>query len=126
MKSFSVDGEIHEIVLSDLLDKGGFETGLRYLVRRDLDLYVLQMLSPAEIDPTFTGDLRLVDSEDADIAEVTVSRPLINRYKANLQAYCEALKQFCTRRDVAYLFTSTAVPFDQLVLSYLRRRGLLR
>jgi len=114
------------IVLSDFLDKGGFERGVRYLVRRDLDLYVLQMLAPAEIDPDLAGDLRLVDVEDADVAEVTISRPLINRYKANLQAYCGALKDFCSRRDVSYLFASTDVPFDQLILSYLRRRGLLR
>ena len=114
------------IVLSDFLDKSGFERGVRYLVKRDLDVYVLQMLAPAEIDPDLAGDLRLVDVEDADVAEVTISRPLINRYKANLQAYCGALKDFCSRRDVSYLFASTEVPFDQLVLSYLRHRGLLR
>ncbi len=114
------------VVLSDFFDKGGFETGLRYLVRRDLDVYALQLLSPEEIDPKLTGDLRLVDLEDADVAEITVSRPLIHRYKANLQAYCESLKNFCTRRDVSYLFASTEVPFDRLVLSYLRRRGLLK
>jgi hypothetical protein len=64
--------------------------------------------------------------EDSDIAEVTVSRALINRYKQNLNAYCGQLREFCTRRGVTYMFTSTAVPFDQLVLNYLRRRGLLR
>ncbi len=114
------------VVLSDFLDKGGFETGLRYLVRRELDVHALQVLSPEEIDPTLIGDLRLVDVEDADVAEVTISRPLISRYKANLQAYCESLKSFCTRRDVSYLFASTEVVFDHLVLTYLRRRGLLR
>jgi uncharacterized protein (DUF58 family) len=114
------------ILLSDFLDKGGFETGLRYLVRRDLDVYALQMLSPQEIDPKLAGDLRLVDVEDADVSEVTISRPLINRYKTNLQAYCESLKAFCTRRNVAYLFASTDVRFDHLVLSYLRQRGLLK
>jgi uncharacterized protein (DUF58 family) len=75
------------IVLGDFFDKGGFEQGIRYLVRRDLDVYVLQILAPEEIDPRLVGDLRLVDIEDADVAEVTISRPLINRYKANLQGY---------------------------------------
>jgi len=114
------------IALSDFFDKGGFEQGLRYLVRRDLDVYVLQILAPEEIAPPLSGDLRLVDIEDADAAEVTISRPLLQRYKANLEGYCRALKDFCTRRDVSYLFTSTDVRFDHLVLSYLRHRGLLR
>ncbi|HOB74172.1 MAG TPA: DUF58 domain-containing protein [Phycisphaerae bacterium] len=114
------------LVLSDFMDKGGYETGLRYLIGRHYDLYVIQMLSPEEIEPNLNGDLRLRDVEDGDFAEVTISRALINRYKQNLNAYCSQLRDFCTRRGVTYMFTSTAVPFDQLVLNYLRRRGLLR
>ncbi|GMU23161.1 MAG: hypothetical protein AMXMBFR13_32440 [Phycisphaerae bacterium] len=114
------------VVLSDFMDKGGYETALRYLVGRRYDLYVIQMLSPAEIEPDLAGDLRLRDVEDDDLAEVTVSRALLNRYKQNLNAYCGGLRDFCTRRGITYMFTSTAVPFDQLVLNYLRRRGLLR
>lgn len=114
------------IVLSDFLDKGGFETGLRYLIGRRLDIYAIQLLAPDEIDPPLAGDLRLRDVEDADVAEVTVSRALIQRYRQNLQAYCEQLRKFCARRGITHLFASTAVPFDQLVLNYLRQRGLLR
>ncbi len=114
------------ILLSDFLDKGGFEQGIRYLLGRQLDIYAVHVLCPDEIEPELAGDLRLLDVEDGDTAEVTVSRALINRYKQNLQAYCQALREFCTRRGVSYLFTSTEVPFDQLVLAYLRRRGLLR
>lgn len=114
------------IVLSDFLDKSGFEQGLRYLLGRELDVYTVQILSPEEMEPELAGDLRLVDVEDQDFAEVTVSRALLNRYQRNLQAYCAGLKEFCTRRGITYLFTGTDVPFDQVVLSYLRRRGLLK
>jgi uncharacterized protein (DUF58 family) len=114
------------VLLSDFLDKGGYADGLRYLLGRDLDLYVIQVLSPEEIDPTLAGDLKLRDVEDDERAEVTISRPLLDRYKANLQAYCQELKDYCTRRGITYLFTSTRVPFDLLVLTYLRQRGLLR
>ncbi len=114
------------IVLSDFLDKGGYEPGIRYLLSRNLDLYVIQTLSPEEIDPQLAGDLKLRDVEDDDTAEVTISKPLLDRYKANLQAYCTGLKDHCTRRGITYLFTSTRVPFDTLVLAYLRQRGLIR
>ncbi|MHC4065137.1 MAG: DUF58 domain-containing protein [Planctomycetota bacterium] len=114
------------LVLSDFFDKGGYEQGLRFLLGRDLDLYAVQILSPQETNPELAGDLRLVDVEDADVAEVTVSRALLNRYKRTLETYCASLKEFCARRGISYLFTGTDVPFDQLVLSYLRRRGLLK
>ena len=61
----------------------------------------------------------------AATAEVSITQPLIKQYKANLNAYCLSLKDYITRRGGTYLFTSTAVPFDTLVLNYLRERGLL-
>ena len=55
-----------------------------------------------------------------------VSAALLKRYKQNLDSYRTGLHEFCTRRGVSCLFTSTQVPFDRLVLTYLRQRGLLR
>lgn len=114
------------VVLSDFMDKGGYADGIRYLIGRDLDLYAIQVLSPEEVDPTLAGDLKLKDIEDDDTAEVTISAPLLKKYKENLQSYCQGLKDHCTRRGITYLFTSTRVAFDVLVMSYLRQRGLLR
>jgi uncharacterized protein (DUF58 family) len=124
--SLKTTGKGIVVVLSDFMDKGGYEDALRYLVARQMDVYVIQVLSQEEIDPDLTGDLKLVDVEDADAAEVTVHLPLLRRYKENLDAYRAELHEFCTRRGVSCLFTSTDVPFDRLVLTYLRQRGLVR
>ena len=113
------------VILSDFFDKGGYENGLRYVAGGKYDLFAVQMLSPQEIDPDLQGDLKLRDMEDDDMAEVSITQPLMKQYKANLNAYCLALKDYVTRRGGTYLFTSTAVPFDTLVLNYLRERGLL-
>jgi uncharacterized protein (DUF58 family) len=114
------------MVISDLLDKAGFDAAMRYLLGRQLDVYVLQILSPQETNPELTGDLKLVDCEDDDVAEVTISRSLLDRYKANLQAYCESVREYCNGRGIAYLLSVTNSPFETLILNYLRLRGLLR
>jgi uncharacterized protein (DUF58 family) len=128
LRTFSLksSGKGIVIILSDFMDKGGYEDALRYLVARQMDIYAIQILSQEEIDPEIVGDLKLVDIEDEDAAEVTVSAPLLKRYKQNLAAYRAGLYDWCNRRGVAYLFTSNNVPFDKLVLSYLRQRGLVR
>jgi len=128
LRTFSLkcSGKGIVVLLSDLMDKGGYEEALRYLVARQLDIYVIQILSQEEIEPEIVGDLQLVDVEDEDIAEITVSGPLLKRYKQNLAAYRASLHEFCARRGVTYLFTSNQVPFERLVLSYLRQRGLVR
>jgi uncharacterized protein (DUF58 family) len=128
LRSFSIkcSGKGIVVLLSDFMDKGGYEEALRYLLARQLDIYVIQVLSQEEIEPEIVGDLRLVDVEDEDVAEITVSGPLLKRYKQNLAAYRAALHQFCSRRGVTCLFTSNQVPFDRLVLTYLRQRGLVK
>ncbi len=118
------------IVLSDFFIKEGYDSGLRLLVGRGYDLFCIQVLSPAELDPTgpngIAGDLRLKDVEDADIAEVTISAPLLKRYKANLAAYTDGLREFCARREIGLITVRSDTPIDTLILDYLRKRGVLR
>jgi len=114
------------VLLSDLMDKAGYETALRYLVSRDMDVYVIQILSAEETDPEIQGDLRLVDCEDGDAAEVTVSAILLKRYKQTLAAFVDSARQFCTRRGMVYLLARNEVPVEDLIGGYLRNRGLVR
>ena len=114
------------VVISDFLDKHGYEEALRYLLARNLDIYVVHVLSREEVEPEVVGDLRLVDSEDEDEAEITVSAPLLKRYKENLNGFVGGLKEWCTKRGITYIFTTNQNPFDRLVLNYLRERGLVR
>ena len=114
------------VVLSDFFIKEGYEDGLRLLMGRGYDVFCLQVLSPQELEPDITGDLRLRDVEDGDFAEVTVSAGLLKRYKANLAAYCDQLRTFCGGRDMTLLTVKSDTPIDVLLLDYLRRRGVLR
>lgn len=114
------------LIISDLLDKEGYQEGLKYLLSRQMDVYVIQVLSTEELDPELAGDLKLMDAEDQDIAEISVSPALLKRYKQTLAAFTGEAKEFCTRRGMSYLLASNQVPVDQLVGSYLRTRGLVR
>src|SRR5437879_8848070 len=89
LRSFSLksSGKGVVVVLSDFMDKGGYEEALRYLIARQMDVYVVQVLAQEEVDPPYTGNLKLVDAEDQDAAEITVSAPVLRRYRENLAAY---------------------------------------
>jgi uncharacterized protein (DUF58 family) len=124
--SLTATGRGVAIILSDFMDKDGFEDGLRFLAARSLDVYAIHVLSEEEIHPPFTGDLKFTDLEDGDEAEVTISAPLLARYERTLNAFRNSVSSFCTKRGMSYLFTSNQVPFEKLVLGYLRTRGLLQ
>jgi uncharacterized protein (DUF58 family) len=114
------------VVLSDFLFKEGYDSGLRRLIGRQYDLYAIQVLCPQELSPDLSGELKLIDIEDADAAEITVSSALSKYYKRNLTAYCNELKDFCTSRGAVYVLANSADSVESLVLNYLRRIRLLR
>lgn len=114
------------VLISDLIDKQGFEGPLRYLTSQQMDVYVIQVLAAEELSPELTGDLQLVDCEDGDLADVTVSAPLLKRYQQTLNTFVGSIRDFCNRRGIVYTLAGNQVPFEQLITSYLRQRGLVR
>jgi uncharacterized protein (DUF58 family) len=114
------------VLISDLMDKQGYEPALRYLLSLQMDIYVLHVLCAEEMDPDIQGDLRLIDCEDADVAEVTASAPLLARYQKTLNAFVNGAREFCTRRGITYTLVRNEVPIEQVVSKYLRIQGLVR
>ncbi|MGY8753347.1 MAG: DUF58 domain-containing protein [Phycisphaerales bacterium] len=117
------------VVLSDCFETEGVKQGLSYLVGGGWDVFVMQILSPEEIDPIqagLEGDLRLEDAESSDACEITVTAPLVEKYKKRLQLYCEEIREQCTRVGAGSVKVSTNVDMEQLIVEYLRSRGLLR
>ncbi len=114
------------VVVSDLLDKNGYQEALRYLLAKNLDIFLIHILAQEEVKPDLTGDLKLIDAEDGDIADVTMSAGLLKRYEETLNAFVGGCKAWCMARGITYIFTTNQNPFDRLILSYLRDRGLVR
>lgn len=114
------------VFISDLMDKAGYETALKYFVSHQVDCYVIHLLSQEEMEPDVKGDLRLVDCEDQDEAEVTVSAPLLNRYRQTLNSFIAEAQQFCSQRGMRYLLANNQAPLDEVLATHLRRRGLVR
>ena len=80
------------VLITDLMYKEGYQAALRYLLAQDMDIYVIHVLSAEELEPDLQGDLRLVDCEDGDVAEITVSGPLLKRYKQTLATFVESAR----------------------------------
>src|SRR3989449_4524045 len=51
------------VVVSDLMDPDGFETGVRALLERRFDVHLIHVLAPEEMDPQLAGGLRLRDPQ---------------------------------------------------------------
>jgi uncharacterized protein (DUF58 family) len=114
------------VVLTDLLDPGGYTDGLKALLRRRYEVFLLHLVSEEELTPHLRGDLTLLDAEGGASREVSVDRHALERYQQRLQGHFAEAERFCAHHRIDYLRTSTAVPFEDLILRHLRRGGFLR
>ena len=114
------------VLLTDMMDKQGYESALRMLIGRRMDVFVMHILSPEEIDPPLRGDRRLIDVEDGDNAEVTINAYVIEKYKETVQKFIGSIKTFCAKRSIIYLPVRTDTPAETIVTRYLRERGVVR
>ena len=114
-------------ILSDFFTAHGGTEGLAALQAGGHELQVLHLLAPAEVHPelALVGDLRLRDSETGATQEVSIDPGLLDLYAEKFAAWQGALEGFCRRRGINYIQVTTDLGFDDLVLHYLRRRGVV-
>lgn len=108
------------VLVSDLLDPNGFETGLRALLERRFEVHVIHLLAAEEVNPTLGGDLRLHDSETGEVRELTVDGEALRAYRQRLHDFLERAESFCRTHEVGYRRVSTDAPFEDFVLAHLR------
>lgn len=128
VKDFSIrtPGSGVVVLISDLMDKNGYESALRMLVGRRMDVFVLHVLSPEELEPPLRGDRRLIDVEDEDAAEITINQYVLDRYQETVKTFIQSIKSFCSRRSIVYIPVRSDMPVDTIVARYLRERGVVR
>lgn len=109
------------IVISDLFDPEGYERGLEALAYNRFDVLLIQLVDEAELQPQLEGALRLQDIETGAQRRLTINRRLLELYHQKMTNYFDEIEMFCAKRNIEYLRASTIVPFEDLVLRYLRR-----
>lgn len=109
------------VVLSDFLDPAGYETGLNALIGRGFQVDLVQILSPEELSPTAFGDLRLVDSENGGMQEVTFGRYRMKAYQQTVANFIQKLREFSQSRGINFFSVSSATSLEELLLKQLRK-----
>lgn len=113
------------LLCSDLLDPQ-WEEALRTLGKRPFEITLFHILSPDELNPPLEGDLKLLDVEGGAALDISADLDLLQRYVERLHAWRGEVEAFCTGRGINYLFVDTSQPLEDLLLTVLRERQILR
>ena len=112
------------VLISDLMDPAGYAAGLSALLERRLEVHVIHVLSPEELEPAFNGDLRLIDHETGETRPMRVDAEVLNHYRERLQRFLQDAEAFCAAHAIGYHRASSDMPLEQFVFGPLRGRLL--
>ena len=114
------------ILISDLFTPAGYEGGIRLLLGRGHDTTLIHVLSPDELNPPFSGDLELIDSETNLGQDVSLNSGLRDLYQARARAWIQSTQLNCRKQGVRYQEVITNIPWDQILLLNMRHAGIVK
>ncbi len=114
------------LIISDMFSPTGYVDGLKALLSRGHEVAFLHVLAPQEISPPLVGDLRLIDVETGNAQEVTVDAAMRGIYQERLSAWRDEIRGECLRRGAYYFPLVTDAPWERVILSDMRRAGLVK
>lgn len=113
-------------LISDLFSPGSVQEALAHLLARGYEVVLLHVLAPDEIHPPLAGDLRLVDSETGQAVEVSLDAGLRDLYQRRVEEWRAEIQRLCLSRSIHYLALQTDQPWDKVVLTEMRRVGVVK
>lgn len=113
------------VLVSDLLPPTGLEIGLDGLLRAQLDVVLVHVLSPQELEPAPGGDFEFVDAETGTRVHIGLSLAAVTQYQQRLAAALHHIEDICLRRRVRYLLVRTDEPLEDVILGALRKGMVL-
>ncbi len=111
------------VVLSDLFDHAGFQKGIDMLRHRRFEPHVIQLHTREEAQPTFLGDIELVEVETGELRKLTITERKLRQYQQLFREFLEQIDTYCRNYSLSCTRTTTDVPFDELILRMMRAAG---
>ena len=113
------------VILTDLLGFNGYQSGLRSLGRRKQEVVLIQVLSSDEIEPTFSGNIDLLDDEEEISVGVMATSSEISNYRNRLNKFISDASEFCKKHRIIFGQLRSDLSIEEVVLRFLNRTGIL-
>lgn len=119
------------VIISDFFTESDWKKAVDYLLYKEREVLLIQVLAPEEIKPDYFGRMQLLDAEAVGVDDRKNLRMRITKseYQAYVQAlsdYLTDMEQFCRSRNVGYVRVNTANPIEKELLNKLFETEAIR
>ena len=118
------------VIISDFFTDSDWKKAVDYLCYKKRQVLLMQVLTPEEVDPSYTGRVHLIDLESETVEDARNMKIKIDR--ASQVAYEEAMKEiredlhtFCNSRGAMYATVCTDQPIEKTLFKELLKVGVM-
>ena len=118
------------VIISDFFTDSDWKKAVDYLCYKKRQVFLIQIMSPEEREPTYSGRINLVDSEAADAMDernmkLKITRGMQQAYEEALRDYINDISSFCASRGAGFISVSSDKPIEKVIFGELMRTGIL-
>ena len=118
------------VIISDFFTESDWKRAIDYLSYKKRQVLLVQILTPEEIDPTYTGRVNLVDVEAEDITDTRNMKINIDMssqlaYEEAMRDFVDELKTFSYSRGAAFVSICSNEPIERVLFKELLKVGII-
>lgn len=118
------------VIISDFLTRKDWKKAVDYLTYKKRQVLAIQLLSPEEEEPTYSGRVSLIDVESGDLADprnmkLRITRSLQLAYQEALKDMKADIKSFCASREADFISVTTDKPVERMLFGELLKAGIM-
>ena len=118
------------VIISDFLTRKDWKKAVDYLTYKKRQVLAIQLPSPEEEEPTYSGRVSLIDVESGDLADprnmkLRITRSLQLAYQEALKDMKADIKSFCASRGADFISVTTDKPVERMLFGELLKAGIM-
>lgn len=118
------------VIISDFMTDSNWKKAVDYLCYKKRQVLLVQIMSPEEVDPSYSGNVNLFDSESVDASDdrnmkIKITGSRLKAYEQALKDFQQDIKTFCSKRGVDYVSLRTDTPIEKVLFSELLKVGIM-
>ena len=118
------------VIISDFFTDSDWKQAVDYLCYKKRQVLLIQVMTPEEADPLYTGRVNLIDSESEDVSDPRNMRIKIDRasqiaYEKAMEEIRTNLETFCASRDALFVSVRSDQPIENVLFKELLKVGIM-
>ena len=123
-------GNSLSIIISDFMTDSNWKKAVDYLCYKNRQVLLIQVLTPEEIDPSYSGRVSMVDSESVDLADLknmklNITRSMQLAYEEAIKDFIDDIKSFAVKRGGSFISVCTEDPIERVLFGGLFKAGIM-